>query len=403
MGVLGVSDAESTKFASAIGAPKAYRTSTRSWPTRPSSRCTWPCPNVLHFELAKRAVGGRQARAVREAAGDELARVGGAGWRRPEALEAAAGGVLLHVRFYPLTAWRPASVVRGGRPGRWSRHRRQLRPGLAALRHRLQLAVLADEGGRTAGGRRHRHALAGPGAARSRAGGRGGLRRPAHRPPGPPAAQGRGGDVHRQARQARCRPSRSTITTEDYGSILLRFRRRAPRGALWVSQVTAGRKNCLRYEIAGSKGALAWNSEVAQRAVDRPPRAGQRVLLTRPGAVRACARRVHQLPRRPQRGLPDTFKQCFRAFYEYIASGRLAVGRQPRLPDVRRRPPRGRALRGDPAQEPLATGGSVGSKPSGTAQVKWPCNSDSSARSCRTCRSRRCSTSPPRRAFSASS
>ena len=30
---------------------------------------------------------------------------------------------------------------------------------------------------------------------------------------------------------------------------------------LWVSQVTAGRKNGLRYEIAGSECALAWNSE----------------------------------------------------------------------------------------------------------------------------------------------
>ena len=33
------------------------------------------------------------------------------------------------------------------------------------------------------------------------------------------------------------------------------------KGSLWVSQVTAGRKNMVRYEIAGSKCALAWNSE----------------------------------------------------------------------------------------------------------------------------------------------
>src|SRR5262249_27131240 len=52
------------------------------------------------------------------------------------------------------------------------------------------------------------------------------------------------------------------IHTEDYGSILLRFRGGAS-GCLTVSQVTAGRKNSIRYEIAGSQGALAWNSERA--------------------------------------------------------------------------------------------------------------------------------------------
>jgi predicted dehydrogenase len=50
------------------------------------------------------------------------------------------------------------------------------------------------------------------------------------------------------------------INTEDYGSILLRFRGGAS-GCLTVSQVTAGRKNSLRFEIAGSRGAMAWDSE----------------------------------------------------------------------------------------------------------------------------------------------
>jgi len=50
------------------------------------------------------------------------------------------------------------------------------------------------------------------------------------------------------------------ITTDDCASVLFRFKGGA-RGSLWVSQTTAGRKNCLRYEIAGSEQALAWNSE----------------------------------------------------------------------------------------------------------------------------------------------
>ncbi|MEK7767768.1 MAG: Gfo/Idh/MocA family oxidoreductase, partial [bacterium] len=50
------------------------------------------------------------------------------------------------------------------------------------------------------------------------------------------------------------------ITTEDYGSVLLRFRGGA-RGVVTVSQVTAGRKNRCTWEIAAARGALAWDSE----------------------------------------------------------------------------------------------------------------------------------------------
>jgi predicted dehydrogenase len=50
------------------------------------------------------------------------------------------------------------------------------------------------------------------------------------------------------------------IETEDWGSVLFRFANGA-RGTMCVSQVTAGRKNQLTFEIACSEGSLAWNSE----------------------------------------------------------------------------------------------------------------------------------------------
>ena len=50
------------------------------------------------------------------------------------------------------------------------------------------------------------------------------------------------------------------ITTDDYGCVMFRFKGGA-RGSLNVSQVTAGRENCLRYEIAASKKALYWDSQ----------------------------------------------------------------------------------------------------------------------------------------------
>jgi len=110
------------------------------------------------------------------------------------------------------------------------------------------------------------------------------------------------------------------ISTEDQGAVLLRFSG-GVRGVLWVSQVTAGRKNCLRYEIAGANGALAWCSEqpnelwIGRR--DRP----NEVLLRDPALVGDEARATISYPGGHNEGFGDTFKHCFRAFYSYIEAG----------------------------------------------------------------------------------
>lgn len=110
------------------------------------------------------------------------------------------------------------------------------------------------------------------------------------------------------------------IATEDYGCVLIRFVGGA-RGCLWVSQVTAGRKNCLRYEIAGSRQALSWCSEhpnelwIGHR--DKPNES----LIRDPALLGDRARRFANYPGGHNEGFPDTFKQCFRAFYDYIKVG----------------------------------------------------------------------------------
>jgi predicted dehydrogenase len=115
------------------------------------------------------------------------------------------------------------------------------------------------------------------------------------------------------------------IATEDYGCVMLRFRRTrsqgGARGCLWVSQVTAGRKNCLRYEIAGSRCALAWRSERPNELwIGRRDRANEN-LIRDPALISNAARAYTNYPGGHNEGFPDTFKQCFRAFYDYIAAG----------------------------------------------------------------------------------
>lgn len=114
------------------------------------------------------------------------------------------------------------------------------------------------------------------------------------------------------------------IETEDYGAILLRFKGGA-RGSLWVSQVTAGRKNCLRYEIAGSKSALFWNSEQPNDLWLGYRHKPNEVLIRDPGLVSPAARAFISYPGGHNEGYDDTFKQCFKAFYDYIAAGDFAV------------------------------------------------------------------------------
>lgn len=104
------------------------------------------------------------------------------------------------------------------------------------------------------------------------------------------------------------------VTTEDYGSLLLHFAGGA-RGALTISQVTAGRKNHLHFEIAGSKGAVAWNSErpdelwLGRR--DEP----NAVLLRDPALLHPLARPLATTPGGHPEGFADTFKQLFRCIY----------------------------------------------------------------------------------------
>ncbi len=110
------------------------------------------------------------------------------------------------------------------------------------------------------------------------------------------------------------------ITTDDYGGMLLRFNN-GTKGICWVSQVTAGRKNCLRFEIAGAKQSLAWNSESPNDLwIGRRETANE--LLIRDPALLSGAAKLHaDYPGGHNEGFPDSFKQCFRAFYNSIADG----------------------------------------------------------------------------------
>lgn len=116
------------------------------------------------------------------------------------------------------------------------------------------------------------------------------------------------------------------IHTEDWGAVLFHYAGGA-RGTMNVSQVTAGRKNQLSFEIAGSKGSLYWDSErpneLWQGHRDRP----NEILLKDPSLLSDAARAFTSYPGGHNEGFPDTFKQLYRAVYGYIEAGDMNAPR----------------------------------------------------------------------------
>ena len=110
------------------------------------------------------------------------------------------------------------------------------------------------------------------------------------------------------------------ISTEDTASILLRFDGGA-RGAVNISQISPGRKNSLVYEIDGSDGAWAWDSEQPDQAWvghrDRP----NEVLIRNPALMGQLGQTASSLPAGHVEGFFDTFCAHFRAVYADVVAG----------------------------------------------------------------------------------
>jgi predicted dehydrogenase len=110
------------------------------------------------------------------------------------------------------------------------------------------------------------------------------------------------------------------ISTDDYASVLLHFENDA-HGVMTVSQVSAGRKARLWFEINGSEGSLAFDSESPNTLwIGRRDRASE-LLPKDPALLSPESRGYAAYPGGHAEGYPDTFVQLFKDFYSYIAVG----------------------------------------------------------------------------------
>lgn len=108
------------------------------------------------------------------------------------------------------------------------------------------------------------------------------------------------------------------VETDDFASVLLQFDNGA-LGNLAVSQVAAGRKNCIRVEVYGSKKAAWWCSEEPEMLhFGNRDGANETAVRATPAFGDGAAGFMDYPPGHVE-GFPDTFKMNFRAIYETMA------------------------------------------------------------------------------------
>jgi len=109
------------------------------------------------------------------------------------------------------------------------------------------------------------------------------------------------------------------VTTDDHAAVLLKLAS-GVHGAFHVSQVTAGRKNRLTLEVAGTESSLTWDSERPNALWIGHRNRPNEILERDPALLSAEAAAFSHYPGGHAEGFPDTFKQLYLAIYSWIAS-----------------------------------------------------------------------------------
>lgn len=114
----------------------------------------------------------------------------------------------------------------------------------------------------------------------------------------------------------------AAMSTEDLGHVLVRFDGGA-RGAFKVSQVSAGRRNHLHFEVDGSRAALAWDAERHEELWLGNRDGANGVLQRNAALMHADAALRTSLPAGHAEGWVETFRELYRSVYAAVASGAM--------------------------------------------------------------------------------
>lgn len=111
------------------------------------------------------------------------------------------------------------------------------------------------------------------------------------------------------------------VTNEDMAFVLLRFDD-GSKGCFHVSQVSAGRKNRLSFEVNGSGASVAWDQETPQQLWVGHRAQPNQLLSDDPGLMNADVAHSAHFPGGHIEGWPDAFRNMMLQFYTAVREGR---------------------------------------------------------------------------------
>lgn len=115
-----------------------------------------------------------------------------------------------------------------------------------------------------------------------------------------------------------------SITTDDTSMIMIRYKGGA-RGLMSTSQVNVGRKNSLKWDVAGAEASAAWDSETPDHLFIGHRDDPNQTLMRDFTLMNSTGIAATRLPPGHVEGFADSFCSFFQAVYSDVAAG----GRQP--------------------------------------------------------------------------
>ena len=123
------------------------------------------------------------------------------------------------------------------------------------------------------------------------------------------------------------------MTCDDAAGVLLRFADGA-RGTCTISQVSAGRKNAMSWELDGSSSAVSWCTEAPDDLWIGHRGRPNEILKRDPSLLHTAAAATAAYPGGHVEGYPDTFRALFAAVYvDIVAGGPAAAPAYPTFAD----------------------------------------------------------------------
>lgn len=113
---------------------------------------------------------------------------------------------------------------------------------------------------------------------------------------------------------------RVPVETEDGASVILRLTDGA-RACFVVSQVTAGRKNRLLFDLSGTDSSVSWDGESPESLWIGNRQEANQILLRDPSLLDPIAAAATRLPGGHPEGWFDALRNSISGFYEFIAAG----------------------------------------------------------------------------------